>query len=575
MSFKLKTILLLISLSLTPYVITMTILGNAYRSDYEQRLRNNMEYELGVTIDRLDQNLQALEKDLQFFASLDIMNDILSDDLDRRISNLLSSKKKDLQLIGYFDVVNTESMTIASSDMNRVGLPSAGEGFIEIPVFSTFDQNKTGKLILRYDLSNLARFFANEEHLRYSLIVDGEQGIVKPTFKATLEVRRALGTRPEIEVLLEQDRTFAFSILDNFERSFYIALAIGMFVIAMIALLAGNYIVRPILLLSSTAKSVTKTQDYSQRVNMERSDEIGQLSSSFDLMVNGMQEMIAKLKEESENKLKLMQEKNRAEMLQDLSNKLSKYLSPQIYESIFSGEKDVKLSSVRKKLTILFSDIVGFTATADQIASEDLTQLLNHYLNEMTNIALRHGATLDKYIGDGIMIFFGDPHTLGIEEDARKCLEMAIEMQMRVKELQSEWRSAGYTRPFTLRIGIHTGYCTVGNFGSDNRMDYTIIGSAVNLASRIEASAEPGTIFISEEAYLLVRDKFDCIPASTVTLKGLNQPVQLYKVETSNNQGEMVAIDNEGFQLKYQPNQLTDADRTHLKKVLKDIANKL
>jgi len=127
------------------------------------------------------------------------------------------------------------------------------------------------------------------------------------------------------------------------------------------------------------------------------------------------------VKEEGENRLKLVQEKNRAEMLQTLSNKLAKYLSPQIYQSIFSGEKDVTLTSSRKKLTIFFSDIVGFTSTTDQMESEDLTQLLNSYLSEMTAIALRYGATIDKYIGDAIMIFFGDPHSQGVAEDARLC----------------------------------------------------------------------------------------------------------------------------------------------------------
>ena len=120
---------------------------------------------------------------------------------------------------------------------------------------------------------------------------------------------------------------------------------------------------------------------------------------------------------------------------------------------------------------------------------EDLTQLINHYLTEMAQIALTYGATADKYVGDAIMIFFGDPQTRGVKEDARACVEMAIAMQRRMDELGAIWRDAGIEHPLRCRIGIHTGYCTVGNFGSEDRMDYTIIGGPVNLASRLEHEA--------------------------------------------------------------------------------------
>ncbi len=109
-------------------------------------------------------------------------------------------------------------------------------------------------------------------------------------------------------------------------------------------------------------------------------------------------------------------------------------------------------------------------------------------LTEMSKIALEYGATIDKYIGDAILAFFGDPESKGVKEDATACVEMAIAMQRRMRELQSQWLDSGLGKPFQLRIGINTGYCTVGNFGSEDRMDYTIIGNEVNLASRLESS---------------------------------------------------------------------------------------
>jgi adenylate cyclase len=223
------------------------------------------------------------------------------------------------------------------------------------------------------------------------------------------------------------------------------------------------------------------------------------------------------------------------QMLESLSNKLSKYLSPQVYTSIFSGKQNVEISSKRKKLTVFFSDIVGFTETAEKLESEELTQLLNHYLTEMSQIALDHGATIDKYVGDAIVIFFGDPDTRGVKSDALACVKMAIRMRVRMRELEKVWRDSGIEKPLKCRIGINTGYCTVGNFGSEDRMDYTIIGGGVNLASRLETAADPGEILISYEAYAQVKDEVHCKEHGEVMVKGLAYPVTCYLVVNTHN----------------------------------------
>ena len=216
--------------------------------------------------------------------------------------------------------------------------------------------------------------------------------------------------------------------------------------------------------------------------------------------------------------------------LSALSSKLAKYLAPQVYESIFTGQQDVKIVSKRKKLTVCFSDLVGFTEITDKMESEDLTQLLNHYLTEMSKIALQYGATIDKYVGDAIVMFFGDPATLGVKEDALACVQMAIAMQQRIGELAQEWSNSGIETPLRCRIGIHTGYCTVGNFGSEDRMDYTMVGGTVNLASRLEHEAPPGGVLISFETYALVKDDVRCEERGHVQVKGIAQPVATYAV---------------------------------------------
>ncbi|MGH6802394.1 MAG: adenylate/guanylate cyclase domain-containing protein, partial [Methyloceanibacter sp.] len=216
--------------------------------------------------------------------------------------------------------------------------------------------------------------------------------------------------------------------------------------------------------------------------------------------------------------------------LEQLSSQLAKYLSPQVYESIFTGRSKVVVASRRKKLTIFFSDLEGFTETTERLEPEDLTQLLNHYLTEMSEIALTYGGTIDKYVGDAILIFFGDPETQGVKADAVACVSMAIAMRKRMRELNSVWRASGIEKPPRCRTGINTGFCTVGNFGSEDRMDYTIIGGGVNLACRLEQMAPPGEILISYETYAQVKDQVCCEEREHINVKGISRPVATYQV---------------------------------------------
>src|SRR5205823_3988424 len=221
------------------------------------------------------------------------------------------------------------------------------------------------------------------------------------------------------------------------------------------------------------------------------------------------------------------------EFLASLSMKISRYLSPQIYKSIFTGQTDVTIHTERKKLTIFFSDIKDFTATTERMQPEEISALLNEYLTEMSGIALEHGGTLDKFIGDAILIFFGDPETKGVAEDAKACLRMAVEMQRRLAELNAKWRNRGVENPFRVRMGINTGFCNVGNFGSADRMDYTIIGAEANLAARLQSIAEPGLIVISYETYALVRDIVTARPLPAISMKGISRDVVPYAIETT------------------------------------------
>ncbi|MEQ1954757.1 adenylate/guanylate cyclase domain-containing protein [Mesorhizobium sp. CN2-181] len=231
--------------------------------------------------------------------------------------------------------------------------------------------------------------------------------------------------------------------------------------------------------------------------------------------------------------------------LATVSLKIAKYLSPEIYKSVFSGERDVKVTAERKKLTIFFSDIVDFTATTERMQPEELTALLNEYLTEMSRIAQAHGATIDKFIGDAILAFFGDPTTLGAREDARACLRMAVAMQERLRQLQVKWRNQGIEQPFRVRMGINTGFCNVGNFGSEDRMDYTIIGAEANLAARFQSVAPAGGIVMSYETLAHVKDMVDARPIEQISMKGISRSIVPYLVEHTCIGDEKTTVINE------------------------------
>ena len=262
------------------------------------------------------------------------------------------------------------------------------------------------------------------------------------------------------------------------------------------------------------------------------------------------------------------------DFLATLSMKISRYISPQVYKSIFSGQKDVTIHTERKKLTIFFSDIQNFTATTERLQPELITQLLNEYFTEMSAIAHEHGGTIDKFIGDAMLIFFGDPETRGDRADAQACLRMAWNMQRRLVELNAKWRASGIENPFKSRIGINSGYCNVGNFGSADRMDYTIIGAEANLAARLQSIAEPGGIVISYETFALVSDVVTAHALPQITMKGISREVVPYSVDSivdaSSEKGGVVIERMPGLDFYLDPSIVKSSDAERIRSVLKD-----
>lgn len=243
-----------------------------------------------------------------------------------------------------------------------------------------------------------------------------------------------------------------------------------------------------------------------------------------------------------------------------LANKLARYAPSQVWQSIIRGEHEAKIDNKRKKLTIFFSDIQGFTELSERVLPDDLAFILNEYFEQMSEFARKYGGTVDKFMGDAILIFFGDPETKGVKEDAVACVDMAMAMRQHMKILRQRWKSMGYDG-LHIRIGITTGYCHVGNFGTNSRMSYTIIGKDANLAARLQTAAEVDQILISDSTYQLIKDVYTCTPCGELILKGISEPVVSWQVESRTENKDVydtrwLDYEFEGFNLQLNLNDL-------------------
>lgn len=209
---------------------------------------------------------------------------------------------------------------------------------------------------------------------------------------------------------------------------------------------------------------------------------------------------------------------------------IRRYLPVQLAERILTGEYGETGHPERRRLTLFFSDVVGFTSAADRMEPEDLATLLNEYLSEMTRVAERFGATINQFVGDGIMIFFGAPEATTDQDHALRAVRMATAMQQRMSDLGEKWFAAGIQTPFRIRIGINTGTASVGDFGSLGRLTYSAIGNQTNLTARIQAACEPGRVLISHTTWALVKDEIPCKDRGEIQVEGLHYPVRVYEV---------------------------------------------
>ncbi|MGA9160401.1 MAG: adenylate/guanylate cyclase domain-containing protein [Actinomycetota bacterium] len=266
--------------------------------------------------------------------------------------------------------------------------------------------------------------------------------------------------------------------------------------------------------------------DFGQQIDVPNRDEFGRLTTNLNRTSGQLATLYHDLEELNQNLEKTVEDQlgqlRRAEQLR-------RYLAPQIADAVLNGGAPVSLSSTRRNLSILVANIRGFTSMSEAMEPEEVIDGLNQHFAVMTDVVFRHGGTLDKYIGDGILAFFGDP--IPFEDHAERAVVTALEMRQRLRGLRSRWspeREGG----LNVGIGVSTGYVTVGNIGSDTRTEYTVIGNHVNLASHLAQAAGPDQILVSERtlADSAIRERVDATTLDPIEVEGFRHRVKIFEV---------------------------------------------
>jgi len=273
---------------------------------------------------------------------------------------------------------------------------------------------------------------------------------------------------------------------------------------ALVAILLARYLTQPVKNLVRGVLAIAGG-DLNQQLRVSRKDELGELTAAFN-------EMAASLREK-----------------ELIKGAFSTYVSSQVMEEVLKDPGSMALGGARKNATIVFTDIRGFTAMSETLEPEDVVSIINVYLSSQTEIIVRNGGMLDKFVGDCVMAVFGIP--LPKEDDAVRAVRSALEIQEAIAELNQARKIAG-ERTVTIGIGINTGEVVSGNMGSAQKMDYTVIGDSVNLAARLESVAEGGSILISEETYFQVQDHVIAEKLSPLAVKGKKERVSVYRVKS-------------------------------------------
>lgn len=337
-------------------------------------------------------------------------------------------------------------------------------------------------------------------------------------------------------VLVTQERSAFYGEVEAITRATFIILAASLLAATILVMLVVRHLLHPLSSMVVAMKRIIDSGEMTERVEVEFPDEIGTMSHTFNIMLDELQKAYDQIKKYAFETV-LAQKKE-----EKIRHIFQKFVPQELIDRFFQNP-EAMLVGENRELAVLFSDIRSFTSISESMKPDDLVNSLNRYFSSMVDIIMSHNGVIDKYIGDAIMAFFGAP--LRRDDDAVSSVSAALDMIEALDHFNEQQRSLAKPE-FKIGIGINYGIVTVGNIGCDKKMDYTVIGDMVNLASRLEGLTKSykQSLIFSEFLYEHVKDVFPCRVLDTVAVKGKTKGVVIYTAKRSLSPSETSAWAN-------------------------------
>ena len=473
-----------------------------------------------------------------FSASIGITR-IARDFLDFKAQELKKHAEGQWQLLEENDYTEREDMVRATQlvveNYARTLIRSSTEQIIAFDRLGNVVMASDGIELLEPEKPELLRFMEEENDELTTLSLGGTERVVKGFFF------QPFGWY----ILLTEERNTYYQDVFRIARQSGFVLLGAVIIAVILILMFTTTLVKPLKNIISSMKEIIVSNDLSERVDVEYQDETGELAHTFNIMVEELEKAYGQIKNYAFQAVLAQKKESR------IRNIFQKYVPQELIDRFYHNPESM-LVGENRVLSILFSDIRGFTTISEGMQPDDLVNSLNHYFSVMVDIIMNRGGIIDKYIGDAIMAFFGAP--VKHDDDAYQSALAGIEMAEAVKGFNVSQRKAGKPE-FNIGIGINYGVVTVGNIGTDKKMDYTVIGDMVNLASRLEGLTKVyrQDLLVSESLHYKVKELLPWRLIDTVSVKGKEKGVRIYtiKKELSEKEEKLWKFHNEGMERYY------------------------
>jgi class 3 adenylate cyclase/HAMP domain-containing protein len=443
------------------------------------------------------------------------------------------------------DYAGRDDMAVAAQ--NAVEIYSKSVVTSETEVIFALD--KTGNTVMRTNASFLVSEAEKDGLLK--LLNQETDGLMSALIGGQERVFRAFYFVPfGWYILLTEDRAVFYSSADRIAMQTIVITVVSVLIAVVLLIIFSNMLTKPLAELSTGMSNIIKNGDMEERVKVIYRDETGALAQTFNTMISGLEEAYWQIKKHAFDAVMAQKKEQRIRQI------FQKYVPKDLIDKFFASPESMLVGDNRD-LSILFSDIRGFTTISEGMKPDELVNSLNRYFSGQVDVIMNRNGIIDKYIGDAIMAFWGAP--IKHEDDAVQSVLAALDMINGLKAFNEKQRELGKPE-FHIGIGINYGVVTVGNIGSERKMDYTVIGDSVNLASRMEGLTKMyhEELLISESLYGEICPHLQTLQLSvrlldTVAVKGKTKGVKIFTIKQymDDNEKQAWAVHNQGMKFYY------------------------